>query len=264
MRKAEASRQLSRERQRELSRGDNHDHHQAGFADAGRFCAAWARQWRCRSWMRWCLRSRREPPSRLRRLGFIYIPNGTIQPMWVPADDGEELRVVADPEPARPGARSHHRAERTGAPAGRQLRRRQRRSRARNRRVAHRRARVGSRTRRRRRRSAGDHRRSNRRPEIGKDTRLPSLELSLESPTQIGCDTEDCFFSNTISWKSPTTPLPMEAHPRMVFERLFGQASTAAERRRPDSEDRQHSRLGARRSRRAAENAGLGRSREAH
>jgi hypothetical protein len=40
---------------------------------------------------------------------------------------------------------------------------------------------------------------------IGRDTRLPSLELSLESATQIGCDSEDCFFSNTISWKSPTT-----------------------------------------------------------
>ena len=65
---------------------------------------------------------------------------------------------------------------------------------------------------------------------LGKDTRLPSLELSLESPTQIGCDSEDCFFSNTISWKSPTTPLPMEPHPRMVFERLFGQASTPAQR----------------------------------
>jgi hypothetical protein len=66
---------------------------------------------------------------------------------------------------------------------------------------------------------------------IGKDTRLPSLELSLESPTQIGCDSEDCFFSNTISWKSPTTPLPMEAHPRILFERLFGTAGSSAERR---------------------------------
>jgi len=65
---------------------------------------------------------------------------------------------------------------------------------------------------------------------IGKDTRLTSLEMTLESPTQIGCDSEDCFFSNTISWRSPTTPLPMEPHPRMVFERLFGQASTPEQR----------------------------------
>jgi len=66
--------------------------------------------------------------------------------------------------------------------------------------------------------------------ELGRDTRLPSLELSLEKPTQIGCDSEDCFFANTISWRSPTTPLPMEAHPRVVFERLFGDGGTAAER----------------------------------
>jgi uncharacterized protein DUF1552 len=55
--------------------------------------------------------------------------------------------------------------------------------------------------------------------------------MTLEGATQIGCDSEDCFFSNTISWKSATTPLPMEPHPRMVFEHLFGQASTRAEQR---------------------------------
>jgi hypothetical protein len=66
--------------------------------------------------------------------------------------------------------------------------------------------------------------------ELGRDTRLPSLELSLEKPTQIGCDSEDCFFSNTISWRSATTPLPMEAHPRVVFERLFGDGGTPAHR----------------------------------
>lgn len=65
---------------------------------------------------------------------------------------------------------------------------------------------------------------------LGKDTRLRSLEISLEKPTQIACDSEDCFFSNTISWRSATTPLPMETHPRIVFERLFGDGSTAAER----------------------------------
>ena len=66
--------------------------------------------------------------------------------------------------------------------------------------------------------------------ELGKDTRLASLELSLEKPTQIACDSEDCFFSNTISWRSPTTPLPMESHPRVVFERLFGDGGTAQQR----------------------------------
>jgi hypothetical protein len=65
---------------------------------------------------------------------------------------------------------------------------------------------------------------------LGKDTALPSLELVLEKPTQIACDSTDCFFSNTISWRSPTTPNPMEPHPRMVFERLFGEGGSAAQR----------------------------------
>jgi hypothetical protein len=65
---------------------------------------------------------------------------------------------------------------------------------------------------------------------LGRDTQLPSLELVLEKPTQIACDSTDCFFSNTISWRSPTTPNPMEPHPRIVFERLFGEGGTAAQR----------------------------------
>jgi hypothetical protein len=66
--------------------------------------------------------------------------------------------------------------------------------------------------------------------EIGKNTRLESLELILESPSQIACDSNDCFFINTISWRSPTTPNSTEAHPRIVFERLFGDGGTAADR----------------------------------
>jgi hypothetical protein len=66
---------------------------------------------------------------------------------------------------------------------------------------------------------------------IGKDTRLPSLELALESQTSIACDSgADCFYSNTVSWRSPTTPLPAEVHPRVVFERLFGDGGSAADR----------------------------------
>ncbi|SVB91745.1 uncharacterized protein METZ01_LOCUS244599, partial [marine metagenome] len=66
--------------------------------------------------------------------------------------------------------------------------------------------------------------------EFGKETPLPSLELALEKPTAIACDTGDCFYSNTISWRNETTPLDMEAHPRVVFERLFGEGGTAADR----------------------------------
>lgn len=67
--------------------------------------------------------------------------------------------------------------------------------------------------------------------EFGKYTLLPSIELTLETPTAIACDSGDCFYSNTISWRTPTTPLPMEPHPRMVFERLFGEGGSPAERR---------------------------------
>src|SRR5262249_13521982 len=65
---------------------------------------------------------------------------------------------------------------------------------------------------------------------VGRETQLPSLELVLERPTQVACDSTDCFFSNTISWRTPTTPNPMEPHPRVVFERLFGEGGSAAQR----------------------------------
>lgn len=65
---------------------------------------------------------------------------------------------------------------------------------------------------------------------FAKETQLPSLELVLEKPTQVACDSTDCFFSNTVSWRTPTTPNPMEPHPRVVFERLFGEGGSAAQR----------------------------------
>ena len=65
---------------------------------------------------------------------------------------------------------------------------------------------------------------------LGQETPLPSLELVLEKPTAISCDSGDCFYSNTISWRDPTTPLEMEPHPRVVFERLFGDGGSAADR----------------------------------
>jgi len=60
--------------------------------------------------------------------------------------------------------------------------------------------------------------------ELGKTTQLGSLEIGLESPTLAGdCDSGySCAYTNTISWRSPTTPNPMEISPRAVFERLFG------------------------------------------
>lgn len=60
--------------------------------------------------------------------------------------------------------------------------------------------------------------------ELGNATQLASLELGLEMPTLAGgCDSGySCAYTNTISWRSETTPNPMEVNPRKVFERLFG------------------------------------------
>jgi hypothetical protein len=65
---------------------------------------------------------------------------------------------------------------------------------------------------------------------IGQDTPLPSLELSIEE-VALSCGSGyACAYSNTISWKTPTTPLPMENNPQVVFEKLFGDGSTNADR----------------------------------
>lgn len=69
--------------------------------------------------------------------------------------------------------------------------------------------------------------------EIGNKTLLPSLELSMDLLQTVGqCDNGyACVYQNNLSWSSPTTPLPSEAHPRVVFERLFGEGGSAADRR---------------------------------
>ncbi|PAW64676.1 MAG: hypothetical protein B9S34_12145 [Opitutia bacterium Tous-C1TDCM] len=69
--------------------------------------------------------------------------------------------------------------------------------------------------------------------QLGKETQLPSLELAMDMMQTVGqCDNGyACVYQNNLSWASPTTPLPAEAHPRMVFEMLFGEGGSAAERR---------------------------------
>src|SRR5262245_50522879 len=60
--------------------------------------------------------------------------------------------------------------------------------------------------------------------ELAKQTQLASLELGIESNAMLGaCDGgASCAYTNTIAWRTPTTPLPIENDPRAVFERLFG------------------------------------------
>jgi len=75
---------------------------------------------------------------------------------------------------------------------------------------------------------------------IGQGSKLPSLEVSVDRNDVVGaCDHGyACAYMNSMSWKSPTMPLPAETNPRFVFERLFGAGSTAEERRVRSEEDR--------------------------
>src|SRR6186713_1911898 len=76
---------------------------------------------------------------------------------------------------------------------------------------------------------------------IGQDSILPSMELATEDHSGLigSCDRDyGCIYMNTLSWRTPTTPLPMEINPRKVFERMFGQGGNAAERVARIREDR--------------------------
>jgi hypothetical protein len=169
------------------------------------------------------------PASPVPRIGFIYTPNGVIQAQWTPAREGAGFALSPILEPLAPfrdqvvvvsglahrqaesfgdGNADHHRATAawlSGVHAwtrttGLEIR------------LSTTADQIAA-------------------AEIGRDTRLPSLELALESPTSIACDSgADCFYSNTVSWRTPTTPLPAEVHPRVVFERLFGDGGSAAQR----------------------------------
>jgi hypothetical protein len=67
---------------------------------------------------------------------------------------------------------------------------------------------------------------------LGRDTVLPSLELSIDLNFLAGqCENSySCVYLNTLAWRSPTQPLPTENNPRLVFERLFGNGGTAEQR----------------------------------
>jgi Protein of unknown function (DUF1552) len=163
------------------------------------------------------------------RLGFIYIANGVIQNQWIPTASGRafELPPILKPlEPLRNQVNilsglSHLQADTFGDGTG-----------------DHPRSSAVWLT--------GVHAYDRSRPDIevklatsadqiaartlGRGTPVPSVELNLDPPTQGACDTSDCFFNNTVSWRNPSTPNPAESHPRVVFERLFGDGGNAAQR----------------------------------
>ncbi len=68
---------------------------------------------------------------------------------------------------------------------------------------------------------------------IGRDNLMPSMQLAVEDPgaNSSNCgEGYSCAYTNTISWSTPTQPLPMELNPQVVFERMFGDGSTAEQR----------------------------------
>jgi Protein of unknown function (DUF1552) len=162
------------------------------------------------------------------RLGFVYVSNGVIQEQWNPATAGAlELTPILKPlEPVKDyvnvlSGLAHLQADTFGDGTG-----------------DHPRASAVWLT--------GVHAWDRTRPgvevrlattadqlaarEIGKGTQVPSLELNLDNPTQGACDSGDCFYVNTVSWRNETTPNPAESHPRVVFERLFGDGGSASQR----------------------------------
>src|SRR6187402_1816587 len=76
---------------------------------------------------------------------------------------------------------------------------------------------------------------------IGQDNPLPSMELATEDHSGLigSCDRDyGCIYMNTLSWRTPETPLPMEINPRKVFERMFGEGGSPSERLARIQEDR--------------------------
>ena len=78
--------------------------------------------------------------------------------------------------------------------------------------------------------------------QFGKDTQIASLELGLENAGMLGsCDGASCALTNTIAWRTPTTPLPIDNDPRSVFERLFGLSGSTDPAARRASRERSRS-----------------------
>ena len=80
---------------------------------------------------------------------------------------------------------------------------------------------------------------------------MPSMQLAVEDPGSNSSNCGEgysCTYTNTISWSSPTQPLPMELNPQVVFERMFGDGSTVEQRAERRQAGRQYSGLADRQS----------------
>ena len=165
----------------------------------------------------------------VQRLGFVYIPNGAALASWTPVGEGSGFAFSPTLEALEPmrdrvvvlSGLGHANAESENDGAG-----------------EHARSAAVYLTGVRAKKTAGIEVRAGTTVdqfiarEIGQETVLSSLELAIDSAEFVGnCDAGySCAYMNTVSWGSPTLPLPMETNPRAVFERLFGEGTTAAER----------------------------------
>ena len=163
------------------------------------------------------------------RLAFMYVPNGVVVDQWTPRGEGAGFELSPTLTPLAPFRQSltvlsglgHRQAESNGDGNG-----------------DHSRAAATWLSGVRAKRTEGADVRAGMTvdqlaaTEFGRETRLPSLELALEANYLVGnCDVGySCVYMNTIAWRTPTTPLPMENNPRMVFQRLFGDGGSARDR----------------------------------
>jgi len=163
------------------------------------------------------------------RLGFFYVPNGVNMKMWTPAGEGGSFALSPSLKALEPlrdqvvvlSGLSHHQADRMNDGAGDHSR-----ATAVFLSGAHAKRTQGSDL------YLGTTADQIAAKTIGTDSPLASLELCIEERS-LGAVCDEgytCAYGNTISWSSPTTPLPMERNPRLVFERLFGEGGTPEER----------------------------------
>jgi hypothetical protein len=159
------------------------------------------------------------------RLGFIYFPHGAIMEKWTPATEGADFELTPILEPLKPFRKQLTVVSNVGnRPAESQ--------------AVH--AIVPATW-----LSCVHPKKGQQDPfggvtvdqiaaqHIGQETPLPSLEIATEQPGGGGaCDRDyGCSYSGTISFRTPTTPLPMEHNPRKLFQRLFGRGDTPEERK---------------------------------
>ena len=165
-----------------------------------------------------------KPPT---RMSIVYVPNGIMMDKWIPDAEGTNFQLKPIMEPLAPfkdrmlvltglshngGARAHQ-GENTGDHA---------RAGAAYLTGVHPKKTEGADT------QAGVSMDQIAARAIGTQNQLASLELSVDSPELLGqCEAGySCAYMNSICWRTPSTPMPMEDRPRAVFERLFGDAES--------------------------------------